>query len=206
MNVPFTAMSVNTITSSRDRRNIHDVLESGQYVMGPMLKQFEKELADYHGMKYAIGVGNGTDALWLVLSWPWGLARAMSASPPPIPSSPPPRPSGSPAPRPYSWTPTRTPIASILADRSGHHAADQGPGAGPSIRPVRRYEGHPQDRRPARSVRDRRQRAGHRRARRRLQHRRIERRGVHQLHHPEEPRHVLATAARWSPIARKWTA
>ena len=30
-----------------------------------MLKRFEKELAGYHGMKYAVGVGNGTDALWL---------------------------------------------------------------------------------------------------------------------------------------------
>jgi dTDP-4-amino-4,6-dideoxygalactose transaminase len=46
--------------------NMREVLESGQYVMGPMLKRFEKELAAYHGMKYAIGVGNGTDALWLV--------------------------------------------------------------------------------------------------------------------------------------------
>src|SRR5271157_5064682 len=45
--------------------NIHEVLESGNYVMGPMLKRFEKEFADYHGMKHAIGVGNGTDALWL---------------------------------------------------------------------------------------------------------------------------------------------
>jgi len=45
--------------------NIQQVLESGQYVMGPMLKRFEEELADYHGTKYAIGVGNGTDALWL---------------------------------------------------------------------------------------------------------------------------------------------
>jgi dTDP-4-amino-4,6-dideoxygalactose transaminase len=45
--------------------NIQEVLESGQYVMGPMLKRFEEELAAYHGMKYAIGVGNGTDALWL---------------------------------------------------------------------------------------------------------------------------------------------
>ncbi len=45
--------------------NIHEVLESGQYVMGPMLTRFEKELADYHGLKYAVGVGNGTDALWL---------------------------------------------------------------------------------------------------------------------------------------------
>jgi dTDP-4-amino-4,6-dideoxygalactose transaminase len=45
--------------------NIHQVLESGQYVTGPMLKRFEKELADFHGMSYAVGVGNGTDALWL---------------------------------------------------------------------------------------------------------------------------------------------
>ena len=46
--------------------NLHDVLESGQYVMGPMLQRFEKEFAEYHGLKYAVGVGNGTDALWLV--------------------------------------------------------------------------------------------------------------------------------------------
>jgi dTDP-4-amino-4,6-dideoxygalactose transaminase len=45
--------------------NIHEVLESGQYVLGPMLKKFENELADFHGTKYAIGLGNGTDALWL---------------------------------------------------------------------------------------------------------------------------------------------
>ncbi|MCX6635483.1 MAG: DegT/DnrJ/EryC1/StrS family aminotransferase [Acidobacteria bacterium] len=45
--------------------SMQEVLENGQYVMGPMLKRFEKELAGYHGMKFAIGVGNGTDALWL---------------------------------------------------------------------------------------------------------------------------------------------
>jgi dTDP-4-amino-4,6-dideoxygalactose transaminase len=45
--------------------NIKDVLESGQYVLGPMLKKFEQELAQFHGTKYAVGVGNGTDALWL---------------------------------------------------------------------------------------------------------------------------------------------
>jgi dTDP-4-amino-4,6-dideoxygalactose transaminase len=47
--------------------NIKQVLESGAYVMGPMLKQLETELAQYHGTKYAIGVGNGTDAIWLAL-------------------------------------------------------------------------------------------------------------------------------------------
>lgn len=48
-------------------RNIHTVLESGQYVMGPMLKRFEGELATYHGTKFAIGTGNGTDSIWLAL-------------------------------------------------------------------------------------------------------------------------------------------
>jgi dTDP-4-amino-4,6-dideoxygalactose transaminase len=47
--------------------NIRTVLESGQYVMGPMLKKFEVELAAYHGTKFAVGVGNGTDAIWLAL-------------------------------------------------------------------------------------------------------------------------------------------
>ncbi len=47
--------------------NIAKVLESGAYVMGPMLKQFETEFAAYAGTKYAVGVGNGTDAIWLVL-------------------------------------------------------------------------------------------------------------------------------------------
>ena len=44
---------------------IHEVLESGNYVQGPMLKKFEQELAEFHQTKHAIGVGNGTDALWL---------------------------------------------------------------------------------------------------------------------------------------------
>ena len=47
--------------------NLQQVLWSGQYVMGPMLKQFEEELARYHAMKHAVGVGNGTDAIWLAL-------------------------------------------------------------------------------------------------------------------------------------------
>lgn len=66
MQVPFYGhvRQYHNIKSEIDA-NIQEVLESGQYVMGPMLKRFERELAEYHGMKYAIGVGNGTDALWL---------------------------------------------------------------------------------------------------------------------------------------------
>src|SRR3954447_1247202 len=48
-------------------QNIQTVIESGQYVMGPMLKKFEGELAAYSGTKYAIGLANGTDAIWLAL-------------------------------------------------------------------------------------------------------------------------------------------
>jgi dTDP-4-amino-4,6-dideoxygalactose transaminase len=44
---------------------IHAVLESGQYVQGPALKRFEEELAAHAGANYCVGVGNGTDALWL---------------------------------------------------------------------------------------------------------------------------------------------
>jgi dTDP-4-amino-4,6-dideoxygalactose transaminase len=47
--------------------NLREVLMSGQYVMGPMLKKFEAQSAEYFGCKHAIGVGNGTDAIWLVL-------------------------------------------------------------------------------------------------------------------------------------------
>src|SRR3954453_21881363 len=45
---------------------IRGVLESGQYVMGPALKQFEQQLAGYFSMKHAVGGNSGTDALWLV--------------------------------------------------------------------------------------------------------------------------------------------
>jgi dTDP-4-amino-4,6-dideoxygalactose transaminase len=45
---------------------IHGVLESGAYVLGPRVKQFEEELARYCAMRHAVGLNSGTDALWLV--------------------------------------------------------------------------------------------------------------------------------------------
>ncbi len=44
---------------------IQEVLESGTYVLGPRVKQFEQELAQYMNLKEAVGVNSGTDALWL---------------------------------------------------------------------------------------------------------------------------------------------
>lgn len=43
------------------------VMESGWYVQGEELKSFEKEFAEYCDVKYCTGVGNGLDALHLIL-------------------------------------------------------------------------------------------------------------------------------------------
>jgi dTDP-4-amino-4,6-dideoxygalactose transaminase len=46
---------------------IQEVLDSCAFAGGPFVEKFEKEWAAYCGVKHAIGVGNGTDALWLAL-------------------------------------------------------------------------------------------------------------------------------------------
>ncbi len=43
------------------------VIRSGRYLFGEKLSQFEQNLATYIGTKHAIGVGNGLDALRLIL-------------------------------------------------------------------------------------------------------------------------------------------
>ncbi len=43
------------------------VMESGWYILGKECEAFEKEFANYCGTKYCIGVGNGLDALHLIL-------------------------------------------------------------------------------------------------------------------------------------------
>jgi dTDP-4-amino-4,6-dideoxygalactose transaminase len=45
------------------REAIDRVLESGAFIMGPDVKLFEAEVAKYLGVKHAIGVNSGTDAL-----------------------------------------------------------------------------------------------------------------------------------------------
>ena len=43
------------------------VLESGNYINGRCVKEFESAVAEYLGVKYAISVGNGSDALTFIL-------------------------------------------------------------------------------------------------------------------------------------------
>lgn len=43
------------------------VARSGSYILGPEVEAFEQEFADYTGAKFAVGVGNGLDALHLSL-------------------------------------------------------------------------------------------------------------------------------------------
>ena len=47
--------------------NIKAVLDHGKYIMGPEIKTLEQRLADYVGVKHAIGCASGTDALLMAL-------------------------------------------------------------------------------------------------------------------------------------------
>lgn len=46
---------------------INRVLQSGWYILGQEVAAFENEFAAYIGVRFGVGVGNGTDALYLAL-------------------------------------------------------------------------------------------------------------------------------------------
>src|SRR4051794_23431359 len=55
----------------RHRADLHEaldrVLASGSFILGEEVEAFEEEFAAYCGVQHCIGVGNGLDALQLVL-------------------------------------------------------------------------------------------------------------------------------------------
>ena len=46
---------------------VHRVLDSGQFILGPAVKEFESSAARYLGVKHAVGCASGTDALQVAL-------------------------------------------------------------------------------------------------------------------------------------------
>jgi dTDP-4-amino-4,6-dideoxygalactose transaminase len=68
MKVPFLDLKAHHAPLlEKFNRAIREVIESSAFAGGPFVERFEGEFAAYCGSGYAIGVGNGTDALWLAL-------------------------------------------------------------------------------------------------------------------------------------------
>lgn len=51
---------------------IQEVSAAGAFIMGPQVRELEKQLADYVGVKHCLSCANGTDALTLALK-AWGI-------------------------------------------------------------------------------------------------------------------------------------
>ncbi|HYE86920.1 MAG TPA: DegT/DnrJ/EryC1/StrS family aminotransferase [Vicinamibacterales bacterium] len=66
-----TAVPFNALTPGDDaagiRAAIDRVVASGWFVLGPEVEAFEREFAAASGVPHAVGVGNGTDAIFLIL-------------------------------------------------------------------------------------------------------------------------------------------
>lgn len=68
MNVPFLDLKAQYKTIKDEIHSaISEVMENTAFAGGPFVVKFEKEFASFCNCKHAIGVGNGTDAIWLSL-------------------------------------------------------------------------------------------------------------------------------------------
>jgi dTDP-4-amino-4,6-dideoxygalactose transaminase len=66
--IPFLNLKTyNAVYEAELFQAFQEVMDSGWYIMGNKLKAFEQAYADFNQTKYAIGVGNGLDALALSL-------------------------------------------------------------------------------------------------------------------------------------------
>jgi len=66
MPVPLFASSLDPYKALLTER-MAEVVRDGRYILGPEVEAFEREFADYLGVRHCIGVGNGTDALAVAL-------------------------------------------------------------------------------------------------------------------------------------------
>jgi dTDP-4-amino-4,6-dideoxygalactose transaminase len=68
MMVPFLDMKARTAPLREEyMQAIGEIIDSGAFSGGPFVERFENEFAAYCGTRHAIGVGSGTEALWLTL-------------------------------------------------------------------------------------------------------------------------------------------
>ena len=66
--IPQTSPLANYLSNQRALDEaVHRVLRAGRYILGDETAAFEKQFADFIGVPYAVGVGNGTEALHLAL-------------------------------------------------------------------------------------------------------------------------------------------
>ena len=66
--IPFLDLNaINERFEDQFRERFQAVLDSGYYILGDRVKAFEDEFAQYCGVSHCIGVGNGLDALRLIL-------------------------------------------------------------------------------------------------------------------------------------------
>lgn len=68
MNIPFLEMKAPYLELQSELDEAYRrVMESGQYILGDEVQAFEAEYAAYCGVKHCVGVGNGLEALHLIL-------------------------------------------------------------------------------------------------------------------------------------------
>ena len=66
--IPFLDLQkINAQYAAELKQVASDVIDSGWFLMGGQLSKFEADLAAFNGVKHAIGVANGLDALRLIL-------------------------------------------------------------------------------------------------------------------------------------------
>ena len=69
MNVPFVDLKAQFQSIKHEvEPAVHQVMESAGFIGGPVLQQFEAQFAAYCEAEFALGVGNGTDAIELALA------------------------------------------------------------------------------------------------------------------------------------------
>lgn len=68
MNVPFLDINANNKPLKREiNEAIQEVIDHGAFAGGPFVERFEHKFSTYCDCRHTVGVGSGTEALWLAL-------------------------------------------------------------------------------------------------------------------------------------------